>query len=101
MFGLARVWVCLLVRLYHAKQRLLIENLALRQQLAVFKRRNSRPKLIVADKMFWVFLRRFWSCWKAALIVVSPDTCVIMAAAPSPVSSGGCLKLAEYFFLDS
>ena len=76
MFGLAPVWLCLLVRLFHSEQRLLIENLALRQQFAVFKRRNSRPKLIVADKIFWMFLRRFWSCWKAALIVVSPDTVV-------------------------
>jgi hypothetical protein len=54
----------------------LIENVALRQQLAVFKRGNSRPKLTVADRIFWVFLRRFWSSWKTALIVVSPDTVV-------------------------
>lgn len=76
MFGLARAWICLLVRLFRCQRSLLIENVALRQQLAVFKRGNSRPKLTVADRMFWVFLRRFWSSWKTALIVVSPDTVV-------------------------
>jgi putative transposase len=54
----------------------MIENLALRQQLAVFKRQHSRPKLAVADKLFWVVIRRFWASWKTALIVVSPDTVV-------------------------
>jgi len=28
----------------------------LRQQLAVFKRKHSRPRLTAADKLFWVFL---------------------------------------------
>ena len=54
----------------------MVENLALRQQLAVFKRRNSRPRLRLADKFFWILLHRFWSSWRTALIVVSPDTVV-------------------------
>lgn len=52
----------------------MIENLALRQQLAVRQRR--RPMLATMDKLFWVILRRFWSSWKEALIVVTPDTVV-------------------------
>jgi hypothetical protein len=55
---------------------LLIENLALRQQLAVFKRQHSRPRLTPSDKIFWTFLRRFWSSWKTVLIVVTPETVV-------------------------
>jgi hypothetical protein len=35
---------------------LVLENLALRQQLAVFKRRHPRPKLQPADRLFWVWL---------------------------------------------
>jgi putative transposase len=76
MFGFARAWVCLLVRLFRSRQNLLIENLALRQQLAVFKRQNARPKLSIFDKVFWVLVRRLWLPWKTALIVVSPDTVV-------------------------
>jgi len=41
-----------------------MENLALRQQLGVFKRRNRRPKLTVLDRLFWVLAWRFWSDWK-------------------------------------
>src|SRR6267378_1908267 len=51
-------------------------NLALRQQLAALKRRRPRPKLVVFDKIFWVLARRFWSGWKQALIVVTPETVV-------------------------
>jgi hypothetical protein len=54
----------------------MIENLVLRQQLAVFKRQRRRPRLATMDKLFWVILRRFWSSWKQALIVVTPDTVV-------------------------
>jgi putative transposase len=53
-----------------------MENLVLRQQLAVLKRRHPRPMLNVFDKLFWVSVCRFWSGWKKALIVVMPETVV-------------------------
>ena len=65
-----------ILRLFRARRTLLIENLALRQQLAALKRKQSRPKLTTFDKFFWVLARRFWSGWKQALIVVSPETVV-------------------------
>jgi hypothetical protein len=33
---------------------LALENLALRQQLAIFKRRHPRPRLRPTDRLFWV-----------------------------------------------
>src|SRR4030088_2544049 len=65
-----------ILRLFHGRRRLLLENLALREQLAALKRRRPRPKLAVFDKLFWVLTRRFWSGWKQALIVVTPETVV-------------------------
>src|ERR1700704_5944700 len=65
-----------LVRLWHARRSLFLENLALRQQLAVLKRRHPRPRLDLLDKLFWVAVRRFWSEWRQALIVVTPETVV-------------------------
>ena len=53
-----------------------IEILALRQQLAVFKRKHPRPKLSLVDRLFWTILRRIWSGWGEALIIVKPDTVV-------------------------
>ena len=34
------------------------------QQLAVFKRKDPRPRLGVIDKFVWVLARRFWSGWE-------------------------------------
>src|ERR1700730_6312312 len=65
-----------IVRLFRTRRCLLLENLALRQQLAVFKRRHPRPQLVAFDKLFWVLARRFWSGWKPALIIASPETVV-------------------------
>ena len=56
------IGLCLgaLVRLLRALRSLLLENLALRQQLAVLKRRHPRPRLDLLDKLFWVAIRRFY-----------------------------------------
>ena len=35
-------------------RELALENLALRQQLAVWKARQPRPRLAALDRMFWV-----------------------------------------------
>src|SRR6266852_269252 len=65
-----------LVRLLRARRSLLLENLALRQQLAVLKRRHPRPRLDLFDKLFWVAVRRFWSGWQQSLIAVTPESVV-------------------------
>jgi hypothetical protein len=59
------------LRLLHSRRRLLLENLALRQQLAALKRRHPRPRLSAFDRFFWMLARRFWSGWKQSLIVVA------------------------------
>jgi putative transposase len=53
-----------------------LENLALRQQLAVFKRTVRRPQLRHRDRLFWMLLANAWRDWRTALIVVQPDTVV-------------------------
>ena len=66
----------LIVRSCCSRRDLLLENLALRQQLAVLKRRHPQPRFAAPDKMFWVVLRRLWPGWKRALILVQPETVV-------------------------
>src|SRR5260221_800640 len=65
-----------LVLLLRVRRSLILENLALRQQLAVVKRRHPRPRLDLLDKLFWVAVRRFWSGWQQSLIAVTPETVV-------------------------
>ena len=72
------IGLCLgtLVRLLRTRRSFLLENLALRQQLAVLKRRHPRPRLDLLDKLFWVAVRRSWSRWQQSLTVVTPETVV-------------------------
>jgi putative transposase len=65
-----------LFRICHTRQSLMLENLALRQQLTVLKRRHPKPRLGPFDKLFWLAATRFWSKWKDALFLVSPETVV-------------------------
>src|SRR5271168_62128 len=76
MFCFVRLSFGMLVRLFRGRQSLLLENLALRQQLVMLKRRHPRPSLGLLDKLFWVIARRVWSGWKQALLVVTPETVV-------------------------
>ncbi len=57
-------------------QRLIIENLALRQQLFIMKQSVKRPKIRKRDRAFWVFLSRFWKGWRDILIIVKPETVI-------------------------
>ena len=55
---------------------LALENLAPRQQLAVWKARQPRPRLTEMDRIFWVLLSRLWTSWRHSLQVVRPETVV-------------------------
>jgi len=52
------------------------QNLAIRQQLAVLKRTNRRPKIKTMDRLFWVLLSMVWSPWRKSLIIVKPQTVI-------------------------
>lgn len=57
-------------------QALVLENLALRQQLSVYKRKQKRPRLTRWDRLFWIALAGSWRGWRKSLFVVHPDTVV-------------------------
>jgi putative transposase len=58
------------------RRELALENLALRQQLAVWKSREPRPRLTEMDRIFWVLLSRLWTGWRQSLQLVRPATVV-------------------------
>jgi putative transposase len=58
------------------RKQLVLENLALRQQLAVFQRSGKVPMLRDRDRMFWIVLKRWLPKWKQALFVVQPETVI-------------------------
>jgi len=76
MLRLLRLYFGHFARCSSSRRDLLLENLALRQQLAVLKARHPQPRFAAPDKLFWVLLRRFWPGWKRALVLVQPETVV-------------------------
>ncbi len=58
------------------QRELALENLALRQQLAILQRKTKRPRLTKADRSFWVALCSLWPDWHNALIIVKPQTVI-------------------------
>jgi transposase InsO family protein len=61
---------------FRTHRELALENLALRQQLAVWKARGPRPRLTKTDRIFWVFLSRLWTSWRHSLQLVRPETVI-------------------------
>jgi hypothetical protein len=76
MFSRIAVILGWLRRLAASRCNLLIENLALRQQLAILTAKRPRPRMGTADRIFWLALRRFWPRWKEVLVIIQPDTVV-------------------------
>jgi putative transposase len=76
MISVSTTFILTLISVFKRDRNLALENLALRQQLAVFKRRHPRPKLQPTDRLFWVWLSKVWTDWQTALIIVKPETVI-------------------------
>lgn len=60
-----------------SRAALQLEVLALRHQLQILERsRRRRLRLSQADRLLWVWLSRMWNDWRAALVVVKPETVI-------------------------
>ena len=62
--------------LFAERNKLALENTALRHQLAVLKRTVKRPDIKDSDRIFWIMMRPLLKDWQDALIFVKPDTVI-------------------------
>ena len=62
--------------LFRSRVNTSLEILALRQQVAVLKRKLPRPSLNGLDRFFWTSLRHLWPRWSDVLVIVKPETVV-------------------------
>lgn len=62
--------------LFRTRTNVALEVLALRQQVAVLKRKRPRPPLNSGDRLFLTTLRRFWPRWSDVLLIVKPETVI-------------------------
>jgi hypothetical protein len=56
------------------RERLLLENTALRQQVLVLKRSVKRAHVKDSDCIFWILMRRLLDDWGSCLFFVKPAT---------------------------
>ncbi|MEO8876401.1 MAG: integrase core domain-containing protein [Polyangiaceae bacterium] len=61
---------------FRSRASLVVENLALRQQLAILRRSSPGPRLHSIDRAFWVLLSRVWSRWADVVAFVKPATVI-------------------------
>jgi putative transposase len=59
---------------FRARASLVAENICLRQQLLVLRRRRPRPRLRDVDRRFWVLACRWFAGWRRSLLIVEPVT---------------------------
>src|SRR5260370_24747987 len=62
--------------LVRRRSDLVLENLALRQQVATLAAKGRRPRITGVDRWLWTVLRRCWSRWTEALVFGKPETVV-------------------------
>jgi putative transposase len=62
--------------LFRSHLALQLEILALRHQLAIYRRTVKRPRIRPGDRMFWSWLSRRWAKWREALVFVQPATVI-------------------------
>jgi len=71
-------WLLLVLRtlrgMVRSRLSLSAENAILRHQLAVLQRGRPRPLLRPADRVLWIWLCRYWSWWRQALVLIQPAT---------------------------
>ena len=62
--------------IFKSKSALILENLALRQQLSTFLLKDTKPKLTDFDRSFWVALKQVFNKWIDSLVIVKPQTVI-------------------------
>jgi len=62
--------------LLKSQRQLVVENIALRQQVAMLRQSVKRPRPSVADRQFWIIYSRYVNGWRDLLHSLHPDTVV-------------------------
>ena len=74
--SILRLVITFLGSLFKSQRQLVLENLALRQQVTMLRQSVKRPRVSPADKLFWIFFSRCVDGWRTALHALHSDTVV-------------------------
>ena len=76
MIGIVGAILSALAVFFRSRLEISLEVLALRQQIAVLKRKRRRPMLSRLDRLFWIMVRSVWPRWSDVLDIVKPATVI-------------------------
>jgi putative transposase len=74
MLPIVHALVGFMVGLCRSRIGLQLENVALRHQLALYRRSIRRPPIRPSDRILWAWFARHWSRWREVLVFVQPAT---------------------------
>ena len=74
--SILRLSITILLSLIKSRRQLLLENVALRQQVTMLRQSVKRPRTTTADRLFWILLSRHVEGWREMLYSLHPDTIV-------------------------
>ena len=71
--SILRLVATFLSSLFKSKRQLVLENLALKQQVAMLRQSVRRPRATPADKLFWMLFARYVDGWRDTLHALHTD----------------------------
>ena len=74
--SILRLAAAFLLSLFRSQRQLILENLALKQQVAMLRPSVKRLRVTAADKIFWILFSRYVEGWRQILHGLHPDTVV-------------------------
>jgi hypothetical protein len=84
--------------LFRSQRQLVLENLALRQQVVMLRQSVKKPRPPVADKLFWIIFSHYVDGWRKLLHSLHPDTVYAGIYAESFASTSAITILAEHVY---
>jgi len=77
MLSVMSLFLSTMFSVFRSHAALQVEILALRHQIGVLRcSAKKRPKLTIADLVFWAWLSRAWADWRSTLVIVKPETVI-------------------------
>jgi putative transposase len=77
MLPIVHALLCFMVDLCRSRVGLQLEIVALRHQLALYRRSIRRPPIRPSDRILWTWFARHWSHWREVLMFVQPATVLV------------------------
>lgn len=84
MMPVSRALLAFVASLFRSRVSLQLEILALRHQLALYRRSRRRPHIRPSDRILWSWLAWGWARWREVLVFVQPATRARLAAQTLP-----------------